>query len=123
MTLMQAIARQEGFQLPGSRAERNNNPGNLNYEPWMAQRYSAALETIPPGYKEAPRFACFPTGMDGWDAMRELLRLDYAGLTIREALRKWAPAGDGNDVSSYEKNVCQGTGMTPETVLTTENIG
>ena len=35
MTLIQAIARMEGFGPPANRATRNNNPGNLNFEPWQ----------------------------------------------------------------------------------------
>src|SRR5208282_2459864 len=58
-TFAEAIAHMEGFYIPGSRAQRNNNPGNLNLEPWMERKYGAVLETIPPGVNEAPRFARF----------------------------------------------------------------
>lgn len=121
-TFMQAIATMEGFYRTGSRANRNNNPGNLNLAPWESI-LGAVLETIPPGVDEKARFAHFPTPVAGWTAMRMLLEDVYLGLTIAEALRKWAPPSDGNDQSSYLVGVCKMTGMEPDTVLTKENVG
>jgi hypothetical protein len=120
LTFIEAIARQEGFEVEDSRPARNNNPGDLNFEPWQGI-FGARLET--PLGKETARFACFPTPVQGWGAMRQLLNADYIGLTVRQALNKWAPPSDGNNVSEYEANVCEWTGMMPETVLTAENIG
>ena len=122
LTFMQAIARMEGFYKVGSRANRNNNPGNLNFAPWQAA-LGAVLETIPAGIQETARFAHFPMPAVGWVAMRTLLQNDYLGLTVAAALNKWAPPSDCNDVSSYQAGVCEMTGMQPTDVLTAENIG
>jgi len=121
-TFAEAIAHMEGFYIPGSRAQRNNNPGNLNLEPWMERKYGAVLETIPPGVNEAPRFARFVSPADGWSAMLTLLTSDYLGLTVEAALNKWAPAADDNQPSSYIAGVCEMTGFTPDTVLSRSNL-
>lgn len=119
LTLMKALAREEGFEIPSSRAQRNNNPGNLNFSKWMVP-LGAVLETTPSG--EIPRFAKFLTPESGYDAMRELLLNHYLGLTIHAALLKWAPPSDNNNTSSYEANVCKWTGLLPETVITGDII-
>jgi hypothetical protein len=123
-TFLQAIARQEGFYIPGSRANRNNNPGNLNFAPRLATTpYFAMLETVPLGVAENPRFCHFRSSMDGFDAARALLLRAYLGLPVSQALCKWAPPSDDNDVSAYQANVCLWTGMSPDDVLTADNIG
>ncbi len=122
LTFIEAIAREEGFPILGSRAERNNNPGNLNFEPWLAaEPYCAVLET-PLGSEEA-RFCRFPDGATGYAALRALLTRDYLGETLHGALNRYAPPSDGNDTSAYESAVCAWTGMQPSDVLTADNIG
>jgi hypothetical protein len=121
MTIIQAIAEYEGFNEPGTRAPRNNNPGDLDLEPWMAS-FGAVLETIPPGIHEQPRFACFPTVDQGWAALRALLTTDYLGMTVAAAFDKYAPPVE-NDTNAYTAFVCRETGLSPEDVLTVENIG
>lgn len=116
-TLMQAIAHEEGFYVPCSRASRNNNPGNLNFEPWQ-KAMGAVLEA-----GSDARFARFPDSGTGFAAMRQLLTKDYAGMTLADALAKWAPPTDGNNVSSYLANVMEWTGMQADTVLTADLIG
>ncbi len=113
LTFIEAIARQEGVNVPGSIPNRDDNPGDIVYGRW-AQAH---------GGLAAGRFARWTTMQAGYEAERELLTDDYLGLTVRQALMKWAPASDGNNVSAYEANVCTWTGMTPETVLTVANIG
>ena len=119
-TLLQAIAREEGFYAPGSRPSRNCNPGDLNFEPWE-ESFGAKLET-PLGSEEA-RFACFPSVTEGFAAMRHLLLTEYAGLTLEAALNKWAPPSDGNDTSAYLASVSEWTGMSANTILTADLIG
>ena len=121
LTLIQAIARQEGFYVPGSRAARNNNPGNLNFESWQYTKYGAVLET--PYKDEEARFAYFKLVEDGFDAMKVLLREHYLGLSLEQVLNKWAPPSDGNDVSSYAANVCTWTGLTLDSVVDATVIG
>src|SRR5665213_1230256 len=118
ITFIQAIARQEGFYAHGSRAQRNSNPGNIEYGKF-ARTHGGILETIPEGITETPRFACWPTADAGYAAMRALLSGAYTGLTVAQALNKWAPPVE-NDTSAYQANVCKWTGFTPETVLTSE---
>lgn len=121
MTIIEAIARMEGFGVPGSRAARNANPGNINFAPWTTG-YGAVLETIPDGLKEEPRFACFPTADRGWAALRYLLNTRYAGMTVAAAFAKYAPPVE-NATNEYTANVCAWCELTPETVLTASNIG
>jgi hypothetical protein len=121
LTFLEAVAREEGFNKTGSRAQRNNNPGNINFGPF-AKAHGGILETIPAGVDETPRFACFLSPAAGFAAMRDLLSVDYLGMTVEEALNKWAPPVE-NETNSYIQNVCQWTGLTPETVLTAENLG
>jgi hypothetical protein len=120
LTLCQAIAREEGFYVPNSRASRNHNPGNLNFAPWE-EAYGALLEDPPLNGGKA-RFAKFPSDGIGFHVMGILLSKDYLGLTLHEALLKWAPPSDGNNTSSYETNVCKWMGVSPMEVLTLELI-
>lgn len=113
MTFMEAIAREEGFFVEGTRPQRNNNPGDIEYGSF-AQAHGATGGD--------PRFAIFSTPEAGFAAMRALLCRAYVGLTVSQALNKWAPPVE-NQTNSYIANVCAWTGLTPDTVLTTENIG
>ena len=115
MTFMQAIGRQEGFGAnPGNIPTRRNNPGDIE-----EGRFAQSHRALPP---DGNRFAAWPTPDAGWAAMRALLVSAYLGLTVRQALCKWAPPVE-NDVSMYEANVCRWTGMQPTDVLTESNIG
>jgi hypothetical protein len=114
LTFTQAIAREEGFGVNGTRATRNNNPGNLDMEPWLSG-FGAVMETpINPSVKA--RFAAFPSPDAGFAAMRHLLTRDYLGLTISKAINKWAPSTE-NLTDLYIKNVCGWTGYDSEDVL------
>ena len=113
LSFMQSVARQEGFLIKGSRPERNNNPGDIEWGKFTQAHGATGGD---------PRFAIFPTPEAGYAAMRALLRSAYIGLTVQAALNKWAPPVE-NDVSSYLIHVCQWSGLRPETVLTEENIG
>jgi hypothetical protein len=110
ITFCEALAREEGWLNPESRCRRNLNPGNLNYEPWETS-FGAKLETGPNA-----RFAVFPTAALGFAAMSALLTRYYAGLTVAQAIAKWAPSSENNTVQ-YLANVCTWTQYTPETVL------
>lgn len=108
MTFVKAIARQEGFYVEGSLAQRRNNPGNIE-EGKFAQAHGA----LPP---DGNRFAAWPTPEAGFDAMTILLKLGYEGLTIAHAISKWAPANE-NDTKTYIANVCEWTGLSPTYLL------
>ena len=114
MTFCEAIAREEGFGVAGSRPTRNNNPGDLEYHAWM-EPFGGKLETPLPG--KTARFACFPSANQGFAAMRHLFGFPlYKGKTVAEALNMWAPPVE-NATNSYIANVCAWTGLTPDTVI------
>jgi len=121
LTLLEAISREEGFGIPGKRATRNNNPCDLEFKPWETA-FDAVLETIPAGYEEEPRFACFPTPEAGFAAARALLTKDYLGLTIQQFVAKFAPSSE-NNVQAYVAALCEMCGVTAETVVTAELVG
>jgi hypothetical protein len=121
MTILLAIADYEGFNRAGSRAQRNNNPGNIEFGA-MARRFNASLEIVPCYALEFPRFAYFSDSDAGWACLRELLTNTYIGMTIAATFNKYAPPIE-NNTNAYAEFVCKQTGLTLDTVLTTENIG
>lgn len=114
ITLVQAIARQEGFYKQGTRAQRNNNPGNINFG-----NFALAHSALGPDDK---KYAIFPSPEAGFAALSALLRSSrYPGLTLERALLTYCPPkGDprgDNDTGTYIRNVCQWTGLTPDAVI------
>lgn len=105
----EAMARQEGFLIEGSRACRNHNPGNIRFG------YFAVLHGAT---SSDDGYAVFPTAELGMAAMRVLLEAHYLGKAIEVAIARWAPAGDNNDPGQYTKNVCAWTGYKPTDILT-----
>ncbi len=113
MTLIEAIARMEGWGVPEAHPTRDNNPGDI-----CAGEFSRAA-----GAAGADgRFAVFPSPDAGFKALRDLLTRHYVGMTLQAAIAKYAPACE-NDTARYVANVCAWTGLEPSTILTTENIG
>lgn len=126
MSILLAIAHFEGFYKQGSRSQRNNNPGNIQYGK-LAATFNATLETLPGDViggspNERARFAHFPDSDSGFACLRELLVSEYAGMTLLSAIAKYAPSTE-NDVNAYAQFVCEKTGLSLESILTTENIG
>ena len=116
-TLIEAIARIEGFYIAGSRSQRNNNPGDLNFELYMAESYGATLETVPSGHTFTPRFAHFPNAGIGWAALHDLLSgPHYADLTIEAAINKYAPPVE-NQTQNYVQFVCRAVGCQPTDIV------
>lgn len=115
LTFIQAISKEEGFGAsPSNLPTRRCNPGDIVDGPF-AQAHGA----LP---SDGTRFARFPDPETGLAALRALLTAHYLGMTVHDALNKYAPPVE-NDTSQYETAVCQWTGLTPQTVLTVENIG
>ena len=130
-TLSLAMARQEGFFVPGSRSARNNNPGNLM---WDGPRGFAAAHGATHG-DTGPHtpMAVFPTLDLGWAAKVALLTLParfgsnhqlvggYLGATIEQVIYRYCPpTGDGNtpeNTAAYLRNVCAWMGCQPSDVL------
>lgn len=116
MKFVEAIAVMEGFYAPGSRPQRNNNPGDISWGNFASKHGATGPETLASG--GAGRFAVFPSPEVGFAAMNALLSgPSYQGMTVAEALNKWAPPGDGNNESAYLDGVCQMTGCEPDTMI------
>ena len=112
MTLRQAMARQEGFYVPGSRSARNKNPGNMEYG--IFAKTHGAIGTD-------GRYAIFSTAAEGFKAQGALLLKQYKGVTLKDMLNRWAPPVE-NDTNQYLENVKSFTGFQEDTVLTEEII-
>ena len=108
MTLIQAIAMEEGYYVLGSRPRRNWNPGDLEFHEWMQTYGSIGGD---------PRFAIFPGEIQGFAALRHLLGFTmYKGKTIAQAIYQFAP-GNQNDTASYIRNVCAFCEVGSDTVI------
>ncbi|MBF8720516.1 structural protein P5 [Pseudomonas guariconensis] len=100
-----------------ARGVRNNNPGNIDFNPrndWVGQ---LGLE-VGPG---KPRFARFDTPENGIRALGKLL-INYRGKdgmpgvggkgidTVLETINRWAPANE-NDTQAYASAVAKRLGV------------
>lgn len=81
----------------GTVAWRNNNEGNLRPGLLSSNRIG----------KDRKNFAVFATPEDGHEAKKYLLfsSSSYKNLTLKEAIKKYAPAGDNNNPVKYAANV------------------
>lgn len=100
-----------------TRAERNNNPGNIEDGPFARRQY---------GYVGGDgRFAKFSSADAGFAAMENLLRgRGYAGggrNTIAKIIAKYAPASE-NNVGAYASAVERATGISRHKPLTPAEI-
>jgi hypothetical protein len=114
LTFLQAVARMEGFGVSGALPTRLDNEGDLRYANWET-KYGATLDE--------KGFARFPSPEQGEAALRELLNRAYVGMSFLDALNKYAPPSDGNNVSAYVAGVEKLTGLPRTTILTPEIIG
>lgn len=110
-TLLQAIARAEGWYAEGAvpnRPQRNLNPLDLEWHPWMKSFGSNAGD---------PRFAIFPSADQGFAAGRYLLQLPlYKGKTIAQFAWIFAP-GNENNTRAYISEICSFCEAAPDTVI------
>lgn len=89
--------------IGGTRAWRNNNPGNLRYYDF-AKKHGAI--------GEAGGFAVFPDVETGTKAQRALLLSNsYINLTISAVIEKYAPTEDNNNVNAYVRSLEKKTGL------------
>ena len=94
--LARAIARAEGYYVRGSKAARNNNPGNI---------------------RRGPDYVHFKTKQEGWDALTDLLtkvadgrsRVYNTDMTLRDFGKRYAQS------KVWAKNVAKMVGATPDT--------
>ena len=106
MTFLEAVAREEGFYAHGTRPQRNNNPGDIEWHPVGVAARNGATHGD-------PRFAVFPTEQAGFAAMRALFNTaEYCTLNVEQALNRWAPPIE-NQTNRYIANVCEWTGCKP----------
>ena len=93
----------------GTRAWRNNNPGNIR------KPGSVKLEGI---IGLAGGFSVFSSYAAGFAALQSLLKKSfYQELSIFEAVKKYAPAKDNNDVKRYQQILFQITKVDLKTKL------
>lgn len=97
------------------RGLRNNNPLNIE---------AGAFTKSMPGFKGSDgRFAVFESPDQGIAAADALL-MRYAGdgrNTPARIIEKWAPAGDGNNVSAYAGSVAKALGIGPNDPIPMED--
>ena len=93
-----AVTKHEGY-YEGSRSHRNNNPGNIKGGSY-ADRHGAI------GVDDGG-FAIFSDPAAGRDALENLLfnTETYPTLTVEDAIARYAPAADNNDVDAYINSV------------------
>ena len=111
-SLSNAIAQFEGYNVPGSVAQRNNNPGNLRSGPGQSG-------TDPNGY------AIFPDAATGFAALNNQVSLNInRGLSLQTFIGGvpggypgYAPSGDNNNVANYVNFLSGKLGIDPNTPL------
>lgn len=94
----------------GDRNWRNNNPGNIEYGDFTRSHGAIGSDG---------RFAIFPTFEMGEKAQEALLfeGKNYRDKTIAQAISRYAPASDDNNVSMYVNTVSNAVGVSPDTPL------
>lgn len=107
MTLLEGMAKMEGFGKPDTRPTKNNNPGDLEYGEFAKVHGATGTDG---------RFAIFPDVATGYSAMKALLQEHYSGLTLQQALDIYAPPTENND-NLYLKDVCEFVGCQPTDLI------
>jgi hypothetical protein len=104
--LAQALANMEGWNVSGSLAQVNNNPGNLR------PAGQAGVVGTNKGY------AVFSTPEAGWSALQRQIALNAArGDTLQSFIYSYAPPSE-NQTSSYLSYLVSKLGISPSTPLT-----
>ena len=94
----------------GTRAWRNNNPGNIEYGSFA--RANGAIGTD-------GRFAVFPDEATGSKAMENLLtgsRYNNGNMSIAQAINRYAPPSE-NDSAGYSSSVAKAAGVPKSTKI------
>ena len=104
--LAEAIAHEEGFYVPGSLPNRDNNPGDLRHSP---HSFHTADDPNAIGQIDTPA--------DGWeDLERQLAIYAKRGMTIEQMVYEYAPPSENNS-KAYLDYVCQYVGCAPSTLV------
>lgn len=117
-SLSNAIARMEGYNVAGSLAQRNNNPGNLRSGQGQIGM-------------DAKGYAIFATPEAGFAALQNQVNLNVGrGLTLEEffagkpgVYSGYAPSADSNDPTNYANTVAGWLGIDPNTTLSSLSPG
>ena len=114
--LASAIARAEGFYVPGSIPQLAKNPGNLKSPTWT---YAGERE----GQTLGSGIVVFQTADAGWAALKRQLMLIISGesnvyslaMTIRQMGTTWT--GNATEGAAWSNNVALAFGVNPDTPL------
>lgn len=140
MLLLQAMAKQEGFGIPGARPTRNNSPLDLitgdeakRFGAVGADGRYAKFASVKDGYKAGARWlgirARFVNKqVEGYyfdEKTGTTLVGGYLGATMKQVIFRFCPKGDGaNDPQAYLDGVIKDTTtphtLTEATILTAE---
>jgi hypothetical protein len=92
----------------GTRAWRNNNPGNIRIDPSNAARGAIG---------SAGGYAVFPDEATGTKAIQSTLQSPkYASMSVNAAVASWAPPKE-NDTARYQTLLRQWTGLSGDEVI------
>ncbi len=97
------------------RGLRNNNPGNIDFNPRNKWKGQIGIETDTPN----PRFAKFSSMEYGVRAIVKLLQTyakKYNADTLPEILSRYAPSHE-NKTDKYIENVAKWSGISPDTKI------
>lgn len=99
----------QAVRREGTRAWRNNNPGNIEYGPFAQAHGAIGTDG---------RFAVFPSYDAGRAAKASLLWNSggYRNLTIGQAISRYAPSFE-NDTGAYTRAVTKSIGATSDTPM------
>jgi RHS repeat-associated protein len=116
--VIQCANKQDEVRSGGSRAWRNNNPGNLE-----AGGFSTAHGSVGgAGGKTNDRFAVFPDENTGKNALSDLLfTSSYENGTLNHAIDQFAP-GFENNTAAYQASVTNAVGASGSTPMSAINV-
>lgn len=115
-----AIAQFEGYNTPGTIANRQNNPGNIMFGPFAQAHGATGAGT--------GGIAVFPDVASG-QAATDALVSSYAlqGFSIQDLINKWsppnAPGNTPESTANYTAAVASAAGVPASTPLTTLQTG
>lgn len=110
-----AIKAHEGW-FPGSRSQRNNNPGNCRYS---SVGYAAIYGEVK---RDAQNFAIFKDYATGYLYLQNLVKdkvKKHPTWNFYDFFNVYAPDSDGNDSKAYAKVVAAKLSVPPTTILST----
>lgn len=111
--IVSGIADFEGY-YPGSRAYRNNNPGNILYGPFASSHGATGADM--------QGFATFPNAQSGFSATDALVgKYAQQGLSLRQLVDTWNPPNaPGNSPAinlNYTNAIAGKSGINPDTPI------